>query len=187
MPTPGTADPTFQDPILESLNMEDIASLEQWIAGGLQDMATSTIGSQGTTIPVTRSTPRFVTRNQRQGSGNVQTNLFEEPKVGIAEAVRQRIWERRARRKELVKGSASSLEKEEDLVVLNISSLEEESKGMTTPSQLEPDDDLKSSPPPVHRPVTHSTPKKSLSKPKCNAYKTKATKLDNSSRKRSRG
>ena len=43
----GTLDSTLQEPIPESLNMEDIASMEQWAAGCLQNMATPTTGSAG--------------------------------------------------------------------------------------------------------------------------------------------
>ena len=95
----GTVDSTLQKPISESLNIEDIASLEQWATGGLRDMATPTTGSQGMTVLVTRSTPRFVTRSQLRGSGSVQTNLFGELRISMGEVVRRRVREKRVREK----------------------------------------------------------------------------------------
>ena len=59
MPT-GIANPTLQEAIL-NINTDDIALLEQWTEGGLQEMATPTTRSRGTTIPVSRSTPGLVT------------------------------------------------------------------------------------------------------------------------------
>ena len=65
-------------------------------------MATPTIVSQGMTVLVTRSTSRSVTQSQWRGSGSVQENLFGEPRVGMEEAMHQRISERRARHEEPV-------------------------------------------------------------------------------------
>ena len=151
-------------------------------------MATPTTGSQGTTVPVTRSTPGCVTRSQWSGSGTVQTNLFREPRVGMVEAVRQRVMEQKTRLEDPVEETTSSSESEEDPVVLSSSSSERKYEGTTTPSQPELEDDLESSPPALaHRPITRSTSKKPTSKPKHKAYKTKAAEPSSSSRKKSRG
>ena len=87
-----------------------------------------------------------------------------------------------------IKASASSSEEEEDPIVLSSCSSEDKDKGTTIPSQPEPDDNPKSSPPAlVHRPVIRSTPKKPTSRSKCKAYKTKVIEPSSSSRKRSMG
>ena len=91
--TPGVADPTLQEPIPDSLNTDDIVSFNQWAAEGLREMGTPTTGSQGTTVSVTQTTPRSVTWSQQRGTGSVQTNLFGEPRVGMAETIRRRVWE----------------------------------------------------------------------------------------------
>ena len=57
------ADPTLQEPIPNSLNTDDLVSLHQWATEGLQEMAMPTTGSQGSTTPVVRTTPGFVTRS----------------------------------------------------------------------------------------------------------------------------
>ena len=150
-------------------------------------MAMPTTSSQGTKVPVIQSTPQFVTQSQQRGSRNVQMNLFGEPRVGMAEAVREKIREIRMRQEELVKDSTSSSEAEEDPIVLSSSSSKEEDEESTTPSQPELDDDPKLSPPTiVHRHVTCSMPKKPNSRPKRKSYKTKATKPGSRSRKRSK-
>ena len=193
---PGMADPTLQEPIPESLNTDDIVSLDQWAVERLQEMGTPITGSQGTTVPATRTTPGSVTRSQRRGTGSVQTNLFGKPRVGMAEAICRRIWAHRARQEEPAKEALSSSESEEDPVeelpsssklnpvTLNSSS-EGEYKGTTTPSRL--DDDLDLSPALARRPVTRSMPKRPTSRPKRKAYKSKATKPGSSSQKRFRG
>ena len=123
-------------------------------------------GSQGTTVPITQSTPRSVIHSQQRGIGHLQMNLFGEPRVGMAEAVRQKVRERRARVEESVAESESSLEEGgEDPITLSSSSLEEE-EGIEIPSQPEPDDNLESSPPArFHRLVTCSTLRKPTSRP----------------------
>ena len=117
----------------------------------------------------------------------------------MAKAIRRRVWERRARQEEPINEASisfvseedpveelSSLSKsEEDPVTLSSSSSEGEYEGTTTPSRL--DDDPVSSPALAHRPVTGFTPKKSTSRPKRKAYKSKTIKPGTSSRERSRG
>ena len=145
-------------------------------------MNTPTTNSRGTTILVTQTTLGSITQSQRKGTGSVQTNLFGEPRVGMAEAICERIRERRIRREEPVEEILSLSESEKDPVPDSSNSLEGEYEGTTTPSQ--PDDDPKSSPVPTHRPVTRSMPKKPTFRPKRKAYKTMADEHDSSSRKK---
>ena len=62
--TPVIPDPTHQEPILDSLNIDDIPSLHQWGTEGLRDSVTLATGSQGPTDPVIRITLGSVTRSQ---------------------------------------------------------------------------------------------------------------------------
>ena len=62
--TPGVPDPTLREPIPDSLNIDDLVSLYQWATERLQEMATPTTGSQGSTAPIFRITPGSVTRSQ---------------------------------------------------------------------------------------------------------------------------
>ena len=74
----GRSDPTLQGTIPD-IDMEDIASLEQWVARGLQDMATPTIGSRGTTIPGSRSTPTSVRQDMQRKVEERTKRRAEEP------------------------------------------------------------------------------------------------------------
>ena len=63
MATPMIPDLPHQEPIPDSLNMDDIPSLHQWATERLRDTVTPTIGSRGSTAPVVRITPGSVTRS----------------------------------------------------------------------------------------------------------------------------
>ena len=125
------SDPTLEEAISE-INTENIASLEQWAVGGLQNMATPTFGSRGTTIPGSLSMP---------GS--------------VGQEAQRKAEERTKRRaKESVSKSGSSSEEDEDPVTL--SSDKEEYEGLETPSQSDPVEDSEPPPIKINRPVIRS-------------------------------
>ena len=155
-------DPMLQEAIPD-INTEDITSLEQWVAGGLQDMATPTTGSQGTTIPGSRSTPRFIRQD-----------------------VRRRAEERtKGRAKELASKSKSSSEEEEYEDPITISF--EEDEGMETPSQSNPIDGSELPPFEIHQPTTRSMPRRPIARPQRKATKKKLKCPSSSARKKRRG
>ena len=71
-PNPGFVTPLVEqpDPLLQEaipeINTEDIASLRTWAAGGLENLTTPTIGSQGTNIPGSLSTPRMISQEAQR-------------------------------------------------------------------------------------------------------------------------
>ena len=127
----------------------------------------------GSTAPVVRTIPGSITRSQRRGLGSIQTNLFggtrDDPAAGFCQLVK----EQQVRREEQVEEILSSSESEEDPVPSDNSSSEGESED--------------SPPASAHRPVSQSTPKKLVSRPKQKAYKSKGSRLGSSSRKLSKG
>ena len=147
-------------------------------------MAMPTTGSQRSTAPVVRTTPGFVTQSQQSGSGSIQTNLFggtkDDPVAGLCQWMREQ-W---VRREEHVEEILSSSESGEDPVPSDNSSSEGEDEGTTTSSQADDSDSLPAS---THRPVTRSTPKRPISRPKRKAYKSKGSGPGSSSQKRSKG
>ena len=114
--TPAIPDLSHQEPILDSLNTDDIPSLHQWATEGLRDSATPATGSQGPTGPIIRITPGSVTRSRRRRIGSVQTNLFggtpEEPIEGFCRWMKEQI----AQQVELSEEAQSSSKGEEDPV-----------------------------------------------------------------------
>ena len=171
--TPGIADPTPQESIPDSLNMDDLVSLHQWATEGLQEMATFITGSQGPTALVVRTTPGSITRSQRRGPGSVQTNLFggtrDDPAAGLCQWVK----EQQVRHEEQVEKISSSSESEEETVPSDRNSSEGEDEDSPLAS--------------THRLVIWSTPKRPISRPKQKAYKSKGSGLGSSSQKRSKG
>ena len=150
-------------------------------------MATPTIGSRGTIVPVSRSRPRSITCSQIRGSGNIPTNLFGEPTVNMKEVVHRRVEEKRARKEEPTIESGSSSKEDKDPVTLNSNSSEEKER-LEILSQLDPVDNPESPPPSrVHRPVTCSTSSRPTGRPKRKASKKKTAEPSNSYRKQSRG
>ena len=170
-------DSTRQKPIPNSLNTDDIPSLHQWGTEGLPD-TTSATGSRGPTDPAIRITSGFVTRSQRRKTGSVQTSLFggtsKDPAVGF----RHRVKELAAEQAEQVEEIWSSSEAEEDPV-------DDEDDEDDEEEDEEEEEDLGSSdaygsgdekededspPASAHRPISRSTPKKSVSRPKRKAF-----------------
>ena len=98
--TPWIPDPTLREPIPDSLNTDDLVSLHQWATNGLQDTATSTIGSQGPTTLVVRITPGSVTWSQQRGTRSVQTNLFGRTRDDLAARFRRWMREQQFGREE---------------------------------------------------------------------------------------
>ena len=94
---------------------------------------------------------------------------MDDPAVGF----RQWMRDQQVRRKEQVEEILSSSESKEDPVSSDSSGSEGE--------------DEDSPPASAHRPVTQSTSNKLVSRPKWKAYKSKGSKPESSSRKRSRG
>ena len=165
MVTPPTErpDPTLQEAI-SKINTENIASLEQWAVGGLQNTATPTSGSRGTTIPGSHSTP---------GS--------------VGQEARRKAKERTKRRaEESVSKSGSSLEEEEDEDLVTLSSDEEEYVGSETPFQSDPVDDPEPPPFKINRPTTRSTPGKPTTRPKRKATRKKPDGPSSNTRKKYR-
>ena len=69
-------DPTRQEPIPDSLNIDDISSLHQWGTKGLWESVTPTTGSWEPTNLVIWITLGSVTHSQQWRTISVQTNLF---------------------------------------------------------------------------------------------------------------
>ena len=107
-------------------------------------MATSTIGSQGTTLLGSLSTPGSVSQEARR--------KVEERTKRRAEESASKI------------GSSSEEEEEEDLVTL--SSDDKEYVRSETPSQHDPVDELETVPFKMNRPATRSTSGKPIARPK---------------------
>ena len=184
--TPVVLNPTHQEPIPDSLNTDDIPSLHQWAMEGLQGSATPATGSQEPTDPVVWITPGSITRSQRRGTGSVQTNLFGRTREDPSARFRQWMRKSQAQREEQVEEVWSSSEAEEDTI--DNSEEEEEDPGSSDgygSGEGEEDKDLP--PASAHRPVTWSTPKKSVSRPKRKAHRSKGSGPRGSSRKRSNG
>ena len=206
--TPMIPDPIQQEPIPDSLNTNDIPSLHQWATEGLRDSATPATGSQGPTDPVVRITPGSITWSQRKRTGSIHANLFgvapEEPMEGFRRWVRDQI----VQRAEPAEEARSSSEGEEDLVgnedkdedgdedkdkddeddEEEDKDSEEEDPGSSDAYSSEEEEEDEDLPPAsAHRPVTRSTPKKLVSRPKRKAYRTKGSGSGSSSRKWSKG
>ena len=138
----GKSDPTIQEAIPD-INTEDIALLEQWAVGSLQDMATPTIGSQGTTIPDSRSMPRLIRKDAQR-----------------------KVEERTKRRmEELASESGSSSKEEEYKDSTSTSNSSEEEEGMESPSQPHLVEEPKTLPFKIHRPTIYSTPGRPTARP----------------------
>ena len=122
LPT-GRPDPTLQEAI-SKINTEDIASLEQWVVGGLQNMATSTTGSRGTTILGSQST---------LGSNRLKAQKKADKR-------------NKRRAEEMISKSRSSSKDEEDKDPVTLSSDKEEYAESETSSQSDLVDDPKPRP-----------------------------------------
>ena len=195
--TLGIPDPTHQEPISDSLNIDDIPSLHQWGTEGLWDSGTPTTGSQGPTDPVIRITPGSIAQSWRRRTGSIQANLFGEAQEEPVEGFRRWVQNEIVRRAQPAEEARSSSEGEDDPVGddekdEDKDDEEEDEEDKEDPGSSnaydsgdeEEDDDspLASS----HRPVIRSTPKKPVSWPKRKAYRTKSG-LGSSSRKQTRG
>ena len=196
--TPGIPDPTRQEPIPDSLNTDDIPSLHQWSTEGLRDSGTPTTRSRGPTDPVIRITPGFVTWSRRRRTGSIQANLFgeaqEEPVEGFRRWIQGKIAQWAEPTEETRSGSEGkddSLgedEEDKDDEDEEEDEEEEEDPGSTDAYNSGDDKEDDDSPPTSsHRPVTRSTSKKPVSRPKRMAYRTKGSEPGSSSRKRTRG
>ena len=116
-PDPQLPDPTLQKNIPEiSINTDNIASLQQWAEGGLQDMATPMTRSQTTIVLVSQPTPGSVTKSQTRKSGVTPLSIYEQMNKQIAETEWKRA-ERRGKRVETepASSSRSSSKEEEEL------------------------------------------------------------------------
>ena len=204
--TPSIPDPTRQEPILDSLNTDDIPSLHQWGTEDLPESVTPATRSRGPTDPVIRITPGSVPRSQPRRPGSVQTNLFggnpDDPAAGFRRHMRQLADELRAETGEerrisgdkddlvtenpieetAAESEAGNKEEEEDEVANEDEDEdEEEDPGL---GNSRDDNDDNSPPASLHRPVTRYTPKKQpVSRPKRKAYRNKSG-PGSSSRKR---
>ena len=208
--TPSIPDPTWQEPILDSLNTDDIPSLHQWGTEDLPESVTPAIGSRGPTDRVIRISPGSVPRSQPRRAGFVQTNLFggtpDDPAAGFRRHMRQLADELRAETGEErrisgdednpvtgnpveeiaaeVEGEPEAENEEEEEDEAANEDEEEEDPGYGNAGDDDEDDD--SPPASSHRPVTRSTPKKHpVSRPKRKAYRNKSG-PGSSSRKRTR-
>ena len=161
----GTANLTLQEPIPESLNTEDIPSLEQWTAEGLYDMAVPTTRSQHTIVPDSQSMPGLI----RQ------------------EAHRRAEERSKKRAEELASEFESSLEEKEYEDLVSISSSSEEGEGTETTSQLDPIDEPELLPFEIQRPTTCSMLGRPTARPKCKATMKKLEGPSSSTRKKHRG
>ena len=89
-PLANRPDPTLQEEILE-INMEDIASLQTWMAGEAKNMTTSTTRSWGTNLPGNLTTPgsanqeaqrRTEERTKKRAEESVSKSGSEEEERG---------------------------------------------------------------------------------------------------------
>ena len=105
------------DPILAEPIPDDIVSIKQWAARGLQNLTTPIIGSLGTSLPAIQSTPR-----------------------SIRKEARRRAEERTKRREEERESEtrSSSSEEEYNLPVTIRSFLEDQGSKSPSPSKSEP-------------------------------------------------
>ena len=200
--TPNIPDPTHQESIPDSLNTDDIPSLHQWSTEDLPGSGTPATGSRGPTDPVIRIPPGSVPQSQPRRAGSVQTNLFggtpDDSATGFCCHMRQLADELRAETGEerrissdeddpatwnpveeiAAEPGAGNQEGEEEAA-----DEDEEDDDPSYGNSGEDDDDspLASS----HRPVTQSTPKKPVARPKWKAYRNKSG-PGSSSRKRTR-
>ena len=200
--TPDIPDPTQQEPIPDSLNTDDIPSLHQWGTEDLPESGTPATGSRGPTDPVIRITPSSVPRSQPRRPGSVQAILFggdpDDPAAGFPHHMRQLANELRAETSEeqRISGDEDDLATgnpvEETTAEPGAGSQEEEEEEAPDEDKEEEDpgydnsgddDDDDSPPASSHRPVTRSTPKKPVSRPKQKAYRNKS-RPGSSSRKR---
>ena len=98
--TPSIPDPTRQEPILDSLNTDDILSLHQWGTEDLSESVTPATGSRGPIDLVIRISLGSVPRSQPRRAGSIQTNLFggtpDDPAAGFRRHMRQLADELRA-------------------------------------------------------------------------------------------
>ena len=191
--TPNIPDPTQREPISDSLNTDDIPSLHQWGMEDLPESGTLATGSQGPTDPVIRITPSSVPRSQLRRPGSVQANLFgrdpDDPAVGFRHHMRQLADELRAEIGEERRISsdednpATGNPVEEIAAELGVESQEEEEEEAEDEDEEEEDpgygnsgdnNDDDSPPASSHRPVTRSTPKKLVSRPKRKAFRNKS-------------
>ena len=202
--TPDIPDPTQREPIPDSLNTDDIPSLHQWGTEDLLESGTSATGSRGPTDPVIRITPSSVPRSQPRRPGSVQANLFggdpDDPAAGFRHHMRQLADELRAETGEerRISGDednpATGNPVEETAAEPGAGSQEEEEEEAADEDEEEEDpgysnsgdnDDDDSPPASSHRPVTRSTPKKLVSRPKRKPFRNKSGPRS-SSRKRTR-
>ena len=191
--TPDIPDPTQREPIPDSLNTDDIPSLHQWGTEDLPELGTPATGSRGLTDPVIRITPSSVPRSQLRRPGSVQANLFggdpDDPAAGFRHHMRQLADELQAETSEerRISGDeddpATGNPVEETAVEPGAGSHEEEEEEAADEDEEEEDpgygnsrdnDDDDSPPASSHRPVTRSTPKKSVSCPKWKAFWNKS-------------
>ena len=121
--------------------MEDIASLEAWIVGRQQTMATPTIGSRGTNLPGNKSTPGLVSQEARRKTKERTKRRAEE---SVSES------------------RSSTEEEEEEKDPISLSSDDKEYQGSETPFQSDPVDEPKTPPFKINRPTIRSTPRKSI-------------------------
>ena len=174
--------------------------LHQWGTEGLRDSGTPAIGSRGPTDLVIRITPGSVARSRRRRTGSIQANLFgeaqEEPVEGFCRWVQDPIAQRTEPAEEarsVSKGEDDPVgddeeDEDEDEDDKEENEGEEEDLGSSDAYDSGDDEEDNDSPPASsHRPVTRSTPKKPVSRPKRKAYRTKGSGPGSSSRKRSRG
>ena len=202
---PVIPDPTHQEPILDSLNIDDIPSLHQWGLEGLRDSVTQAIESRSPTDPVNRITLGSIMRSQQRQTGSVQTNLFggnlDDPAVGSCRHIRQleaELREQTGEERRVSKGKddlvADNLvaddpvedEDKEDDEADEDDEDEEEEEDLGYGDSRDDDEDDDSPPASLHRPVTRSTPKKKpVSRPKRKAYQNQSG-PGSSSRKRTR-
>ena len=165
---------------------------------------TLTTGSRGPTDPVIRITPSSVPRSQPRRPGSVQANLFggdpDDPATGFRHHMRQVADELRAEtgKEQRISGDeddpATGNPVEETAAEPGAESQEEEEEEAADEDEEEEDpgygnlgnnDDDDSPPASLHRPVTRSTPKKPVSRPKWKAFQNKSG-PGSSSRKRTR-
>ena len=139
--------------------------LEQWAAIGLQDMATPTTGSRGTTIPDNQATPKSV-RQDAQRKAEERTKRRAEEQASDLE-------------------SFSEEEEYEDPTSTS-SSLEEE-EGTETPSQPNPVEETELPSFEMHRPTTRSMLGRPTARSKHKVSRKKPEGPNSSARKKCRG
>ena len=192
--TPIIHDSTRQEPIPNSLNIDDIPSLHQWGTEDLQGSVTPATGSRGSTDPIIRITSGSVTHSQPRGTESVQTNLFggtpDDPAARFCCHMRQLAAELRAETGEErrisgdeadpvtgypVEEEAADDEEEEEDEANEEDEDEEEEEDLGFGDSGDDNEDDDSPLASLHRPVTRSTPKKKpVSRPKRKAYRNQS-------------